>query len=686
MILYFLKSASCLALLLIFYHLILEKEKMHSFNRFYLLIGVLASFLIPLATITSVTYDEQITINPKENIENPILNNAVVINETSSTSSLTPVSKVATTSKNLEPIAKSINYNIVFLYSYFTFSILLFFRFGINLFKIIRKTKVNHRISYKNAILILVDDEILPHTFWKYIFINKKEYFNEKIEQELFTHELTHVTQKHTLDVLLIEFLQIIFWINPTLIFLKKAIQLNHEFLADEKVINQHKNTLNYQHLLLNKAAWNNEYYLTSNLNYALTKKRLKMMTMQSSPTKILLKKLTIIPLLVGFLFLFAQRVEGQKTQKITQQNFDEEVLDAFKEYGYRNTYIYTKDEEEKTIKVPYSLLSDDKKKKLHPVVPLKLKKKAITNEILNNLKKEKTNRHIFIDGFLVNKEALQKYKASDFSYYSSEYKNYNEKINSYMLHCTLETNQFFEQNNKQREKDFFKYLENKKKINFDESSLKKIMNNYSKNYSLQRYSYFYNKYNSLLNKEPHFTKKSKEERDVINDYYYRLKKQYSKLSIENQNKVKKAIKPYHPYNKLIKDDKVFYKLDKELIEENITKAVVTPKKSKLDSSNLADFTIKIEKKRSSFMLKCTKGCDWKELTFNLNKNESIAVDQFGAGNRTDYSSDFKILVKNIEDELTDHTFTVESLKGTNWLNRSKLNTKNKAEINQYKY
>ncbi len=55
--------------------------------------------------------------------------------------------------------------------------------------------------------------------------------------------------------------------------FIKKAIQLNHEFLADEKVINQHKNTFQYQYLLLNKAAWKNEYYLASNLNYSLTKK-----------------------------------------------------------------------------------------------------------------------------------------------------------------------------------------------------------------------------------------------------------------------------------------------------------------------------------------------------------------------------------------------------------------------------
>ena len=142
---------------------------------------------------------------------------------------------------------------------------------------------------------------------------DKESRCNEKVEQELFTHELTHATQKHTLDVLLIEILQIIFWINPLFIFLKKAIQLNHEYLADETVITKHKNTFQYQHLLINKASWKNEYYLASNLNYLVTKKRLKMMTIQSSPTKILLKKLAVIPLLAGFIFLFAERVEAQE-------------------------------------------------------------------------------------------------------------------------------------------------------------------------------------------------------------------------------------------------------------------------------------------------------------------------------------------------------------------------------------
>ncbi|MDN3618599.1 M56 family metallopeptidase [Polaribacter undariae] len=287
MIIYLLKSASCLALLLFFYHFILEKEKMHTFNRFYLLTGVIVSFLVPLATIT---------VQAKNALE-------------------TSGAPIFIGNTSLAAVHEGFNYSQLLIGIYLMISILFLIRFVKNFAKIIQKIRTNETIKYQKAILVLVKDEILPHTFWNFIFINKKDYTEGKIEEELFTHELTHVTQKHTLDVLIIELLQIIFWINPLFIFLKKAIQLNHEFLADQKVIHQHNNTFQYQHILVNKAAWNNEYYLASNLNYSLTKKRLKMMTKQSSQTKILLKKLAVIPLLTGFIFLFAKRVEAQEKQ-----------------------------------------------------------------------------------------------------------------------------------------------------------------------------------------------------------------------------------------------------------------------------------------------------------------------------------------------------------------------------------
>ena len=186
-------------------------------------------------------------------------------------------------------------------------------RFAKNLYHIIYKIRINEIIKSDFAKFVPVSDTILPHTFWNYIFINKEEYQSQQIEEELFTHELAHVTQRHTIDILLLEVLQIVFWFNPLFFLLKKAIQLNHEFLADDKVIASHNNISRYQSLLLNKTAWNNEYYLASNLNYSLTKKRLLMMTTKSLPTKVLLKKLAVIPLLTGFIFLFAERVEAQE-------------------------------------------------------------------------------------------------------------------------------------------------------------------------------------------------------------------------------------------------------------------------------------------------------------------------------------------------------------------------------------
>ncbi|QNM85636.1 M56 family metallopeptidase [Polaribacter pectinis] len=337
MITYIIKSTSCLALLLFFYHFILEKEKMHNFNRFYLLGSILFSFLVPFVTITVNT------ISANEALKVTTFTQANVQTE----------------------MNDSIGFSQFFILFYFTISVILAIRFGINLFKIIQKIRLNEKIKYKKATLILVDDKILPHTFWKAIFINKNDYKEGNIEEELFTHELTHVTQKHTLDVLLIEFLQIIFWINPLFIFIKKAIQLNHEFIADSKVINKHKNTFQYQHLLLNKAAWNNEYYLASNLNYSLTKKRLKMMTTKSSQTKVWFKKLAVIPLIIGFIFLFAERIEAQETSTKT----------ALKEYNTLAKKYNKQPKDKRVIKLKdinrleflYKQLSETEKKNAEP-------------------------------------------------------------------------------------------------------------------------------------------------------------------------------------------------------------------------------------------------------------------------------------------------------------------------------
>ncbi len=395
MVTYLIKSGICLALLLAFYHLILEREKMHRFNRFYLLGSVLFSFLAPFYKIYIETIPNTLKIVP---------------------------SLITNSNLDVNPV-KEINYTQYLFLGYTIVAIILLIRFTKNLFNILLKIKQYKKIKKEKATLVLVDDVISPHTFWNYIFINEEEYNSNKIETELYTHELTHALQKHTFDVLLIEFLQVMFWINPTFIFLKKAIKLNHEFLADNEVITTHKNTTEYQYLLLNRAAWNNEYYLASNLNYLLTKKRLQMMTKQSSRTKILLKKLAVVPVLVGFTFLFAERVEAYENinefldSEITQSELPKEQIttnsssleDVKNKLNNANSLKMSVAEKKDTFNVKLSNGEHLKVWETNDSIPQLLKQKTghvtANNQTLFYVKNEKGTNYYNRWGQLVTKE-----------------------------------------------------------------------------------------------------------------------------------------------------------------------------------------------------------------------------------------------------------------------------------------
>lgn len=299
MIEFFIKSSLCLILLLGVYNFFLEKEKMSLFNRFYLLGSLVISFLIPL-----VKFELQQDI-----IQNNLLPEAI-----------------KTIQGNTIIINQKTNNLSIFLWSFYGIITLLFtFRFSKNIYVFFQKIKSNPKKKFENGTLIFVEENILPHTFLNYIFINKNDYENRKIEGELFTHELAHVSQKHTLDVLFIEILKTIFWFNPILIFYKKAIQLNHEFLADEKVVKSYNNVPFYQNLLLEKASWNSNFYLASNLNFLVTKKRLIMMTKTTSQSRALLKKLSVSPVLAGLIFISCSQdaTEKQSDEKIVASTWE---------------------------------------------------------------------------------------------------------------------------------------------------------------------------------------------------------------------------------------------------------------------------------------------------------------------------------------------------------------------------
>ncbi|MDP4253708.1 MAG: TonB family protein [Bacteroidota bacterium] len=72
-----------------------------------------------------------------------------------------------------------------------------------------------------------------PFSFLRSIFWDDRLVMNTRHGRQIFRHELYHVRQLHTLDILWLETLRILFWCNPFFHLIRKEIKAIHEFLAD---------------------------------------------------------------------------------------------------------------------------------------------------------------------------------------------------------------------------------------------------------------------------------------------------------------------------------------------------------------------------------------------------------------------------------------------------------------------
>lgn len=418
MITYIIKILLCSAVFIVTYKLLFEKEKMHGFNRSYLLVSLLLSFVIPLITFNYAT--PTLPISGDEILPTNLIKDNSIVQE---------VSTIKKTDYTL--LVLTILYGLI--------STFFLLRFIINLNNILTKTRNNKTIPFNNAQIVLINEELSPHSFLNYLFVNNQEYVGEVIEKEILLHECAHIQQKHSYDILLIEILQIVCWFNPFLLMYKKAIQLNHEFLADEAVINTYPNVASYQYLLIEKASKSNTYNLSSSFNYLITKQRLIMMTKSKSPQKALFKQLAIIPVLSITVFAFSTKSFAQEkpssTQKAkeivvpaTQDGVSQALLDEYEQIvnskknkkGIPLLYKFT-DAERKRLQTIYLSMSkaQQAKQRVTFMPNLPPSPKSIpTQEQIEAWKNDKIYG-VWIDDKRVSNAVLNQYKNTDFSYES---------------------------------------------------------------------------------------------------------------------------------------------------------------------------------------------------------------------------------------------------------------------------
>ena len=305
MLVLLLKSSACLAVFLTFYKLLLENERMHTFKRFYLLAALIIALVIP-----SITFTEYIEVAPIQNYPE--------ILELKTTAPLV----IEETSNFAWP---------VLLWSIYAAGVLFFsLRFLKNLLKIARNIRNNPKVRIDPLVSVLLQKAVIPHTFFQFVFLNRKKFEANEIPNEVWLHEAAHAEQKHSFDILFVELMQIVFWFNPLIYFAKKFIKLNHEFLADQAVLNSGTATPQYQNILLDFASsandQDNQSILANAINYSSTrltlfgktftfgsttvgqvKKRFTIMKTRTSKKSIVLRSFTILPLLFLLVLGFSE-------------------------------------------------------------------------------------------------------------------------------------------------------------------------------------------------------------------------------------------------------------------------------------------------------------------------------------------------------------------------------------------
>ncbi len=280
---YLLKSVIWLTGFALVYFLFLRNERFFLLKRYYLVSGILISFLFPLFSIHYQVVLPSPDVTPADFI--PAGNTTI------------------NTGLQASP-DKPFDYKLILLVLYLTG--ILFFAFRLiwhirSLYKTINKANINNRHQVK---LIRASEFPTSFSFFNYVFINPS--VSETEVKEIINHELVHVHQKHWFDLLLVELLCLLQWLNPFVWIYTRFIRLNHEYLADEVALQRTSNPAIYKAALVNQLFSSPVFSLSNSFNYSLNKKRFDMMKKIITSPYRKMKMLFVLPVFAIVFYAFA--------------------------------------------------------------------------------------------------------------------------------------------------------------------------------------------------------------------------------------------------------------------------------------------------------------------------------------------------------------------------------------------
>ena len=302
------------SMFLVVYDIFHKKDTFFSLGRFYLLLTSFLSFILPLIKIHKIneSIPEEYLVQLPE----------VFIGEKSA--------KITTAIQAIDynsSIWDNINWWMVI---YITGIIFFLTRFVLKNWTLYQLRKISILSTYSNFKVYNIPNSTDAFSFWNSIYLGENVPENSK--NQILVHEIVHLNQKHSLDLLWFEMLKIIVWFNPLIYLYQNRVNILHEYIADATSIKALGKKEYYTGLLnsifhTEDISFINQFYKNS-----LLKRRIDMLNKTRSRAIAKLKFFSLAPLILCMLVLssfaiernFAEHAENNPAQSATSEETED--------------------------------------------------------------------------------------------------------------------------------------------------------------------------------------------------------------------------------------------------------------------------------------------------------------------------------------------------------------------------
>lgn len=294
---YILQSAVCLAILFLFYSILLSRETFYRYNRVALLCLIPLSFVLPLCHLPLFTESESAAPVPVVILDN-LSAFSYVTDDVEATAAPVPVALVTA---------------IVLYWAGVVFFVA---RYIVTIVRLLRLMSSGRRVTDdESRQIIVLPRSIAPFSWFGRIVLSEEDYAAHS--REILLHESAHIRKRHSLDLLVADLCTWLQWFNPAAWLLKRELQTVHEYEADAEVIDQGIDARQYQLLLIKRSVGSKFYCVTNHFNHNKLNKRITMMLKKKSNRKATWKYLYVIPVALCTVTVFARPEVSERLDEI---------------------------------------------------------------------------------------------------------------------------------------------------------------------------------------------------------------------------------------------------------------------------------------------------------------------------------------------------------------------------------